>query len=118
MTEKDFWSFLKQKGRADMMSGSITTGDVVIDAATAYIGGHALLPKNFESITEDEIESLGELLFQKNIELKTKEAIIILLAHQVSDSALAILTKFNLNPGMELESFARLALDESLMWNA
>lgn len=117
MTEKEFWSFLQQKGKADMMIGSVTTGDAAIDAVGAFINAHALLPKGFESVTEDEIESMGELLFQEGLKIKTKEAIIILLAHQVSDSALAILTKFNLKPDKELEGFARFALDESLIWN-
>ena len=117
MTEKEFWNFLKQKGRVDMMSGSIVTGDVAIDLVGEFLNAHALLPKGFESITEDEIGSIGGLLFQEGLKLKTKEAIIILLAHQVSDSALAILTKFNLKPDKELKGFARFALEESLMWN-
>ena len=44
-----------------------------------------------------------------------KEVVIILLAHQLADSARAILTKFNLKPDKKLEGFARFALDEYLM---
>jgi hypothetical protein len=48
---------------------------------------------------------------------RTKEAVLILLAHQISDAALTILTRFNLNPDKELRAFAKFALEESLMWN-
>ena len=117
MTEKEFWGFLQTRGRANMLLGSITTGDAAIDAAGEYISGHALLPQDYENLRGEEVEALGSLLFQKNIEQKTKEAVLILLAHQVSDAALTILTRFNLNPDETLRSFARFALDESLMWN-
>jgi hypothetical protein len=117
MTEKEFWGFLEQRGKTNMVSGSIATGDVAMDAFGEFISGHALLPKDYDNLTAEEIENMGSLLFQKNIEQKTKEAILILLAHQISDAALTILTKFNLNPDKELIYFARFALDESLIWN-
>lgn len=100
-----------------MILVNIATEDVTIDAVGEFISGHALLPKDYDNLTEEEIENISGLLLQKNIEQKTKEAILILLAHQISDVALTSLTKFNLNPDKELIYFARFALDESLMWN-
>ena len=117
MTEKVFFEFLNKRGRADMVLESVSAGDVAIGAAGEFINAHALLPKGYDNLPEDYIVSIGDLLFQKGLELRTKKAILILLAHQVSDTALTILTKFNLSSGSELKSFARLALDESLMWN-
>ena len=117
MTEKEFWGFLEQRGKTNMISGSIATGDVAMDAVGEFISGHALLPKDYDNLTEEEIKDIGGLLFQRNIEQKTKEAVLILLAHQISDVALTILTKFNLNPDKTLMYFARFALEESLMWN-
>jgi hypothetical protein len=117
MTEKEFWGFLEQRGKTNMALGNIATGNIAIDAAGEFINAHALLPKDYDNLTEEEIENVGGLLFQKNIEQKTKEAILILLAHQVSDIALTILTRFNLNPDEALIYFARFALDESLIWN-
>jgi hypothetical protein len=117
MTEKEFWGFLEQRGKTNMILVNIASGDVAMDVAGEFISGHALLPKDYDNLTEEEIESISGLLFQKNIEQKTKEAILILLAHQISDVALTSLTKFNFNPDKELIHFARFALDESLMWN-
>ena len=117
MIEKEFWVFLEGRSKTDILSKSTVTGDVVMDAAGKFICGHALLPKDYDNLTEEEIEAIGDLLFQKNIGQRTKEAILILLAHQISDIALTILTRFNLNPDKALMYFARFALDESLMWN-
>jgi hypothetical protein len=117
MIEKEFWRFLEKRGKTDMMSVSITTGDAAMNAVAGFVSGHALLPKDYDNLTEEEIVAIGELLFQMNIGQRTKEAILILLAHQVSDIALTILTRFNLNPDKALMYFARFALDESLIWN-
>jgi len=117
MIEKEFWEFLEKRGKTDMISKSTATGDVAMDAVGEFISGHALLPKDYDNLTEEEIEAIGDLLFQKNIGQRTKQAILILLAHQISDIALTILTRFNLNPDKALMYFARCALDESLMWN-
>lgn len=117
MIEKEFWGFLEQRGKINMILVDNVSGDGAVDITEEFISGHALLPKDYDNLTEEEIESISGLLFQKNIEQKTKEAILILLAHQISDVALTSLTKFNLNPDKELIYFARFALDESLMWN-
>jgi len=117
MTEKEFWQFLEQRGKTSMTSGYTITGGVAMDAVGEYLGGHALLPKDYDNLTKEEIKEIGELLFQKNVGQKTKEAVLILLAHQVSEQALAILKRYNLNPDKGLIIFAELALDESLMWN-
>lgn len=117
MTELEFWVFLRQKGKADMLMGSIDSGNGVVQGAAEYINGHMLLPKNYENLSEHEIVSIGELLFQPKVERKTKMVVLILLAHQVSMTALAILTRFNMNPDKEVELFAKFAIEESLMWN-
>ncbi|MCK9432608.1 MAG: hypothetical protein M0R00_06590 [Candidatus Omnitrophica bacterium] len=117
MTEEGFWKFLEGRGKADMVLYSTETGDPDIDAAGEFIRGHALLPEDYNNLTERELEEMGELLFREKVKQKTKEAVLILLAHQVSDTALTILTKFNMRPDKPLVYFARLALEESLMWN-
>jgi len=118
MTEKEFWSFLEglwEKGRAAQFIGSVDT-ELVDPALTNYLSGHKLLPKDCR-LSQETIVKLGNLLFDKNISLKTKEAIIILLAHQPSEIALTILAKYNLAPDAGLKFFAELALEECAMWN-
>ena len=117
MTEKEFWGFLEQRGKMDMISGSIVTGDIAVDSVGEFMAAHALLPKDYDNLTEENIQDIGGILFQENIQKRTKEAVLILLAHQVSELALAILTRYNLRPDKEIFSFAKLALDESLIWN-
>jgi hypothetical protein len=117
MTEEDFWKFLEARGKTDMVLYSTETGNADIDEVGEFIRGHALLPKDYSNLTEKDLEEIGELLFREGVRQKTKEAVLMLLAHQVSDAALTILTKFNLRPDKSLVYFARLALDESLMWN-
>jgi len=60
---------------------------------------------------------MGRLLLEGVSDLKTKEAIIILLAHQESRKALDYLTRYNQAPDHELRYYARFALDECRMWN-
>jgi hypothetical protein len=117
MTEQEFWVFLERRGKIQMLSRNIAIDDHEIDTAAGFINCHALLPKDYDNVSEEEIVNLGDLLFQNNLKQKTKEAILILLAHQVSDMAMAILTKFNLMPDEGLKVFARFALEESLIWN-
>jgi len=100
-----------------MLAGSIAASDISKDAVGEFISAHALLPKDYDNLSEEEIVNTGNLLFQKNMMQRTKEAVLILLAHQISDAALTILTRFNLNPDKELRAFAKFALEESLMWN-
>lgn len=100
-----------------MILGSIDSENPHIQAEEKYLSGHALLPKDYDKLSEEDIISIGKLLFQVDAKYKTKEAIIILLAHQSSETALTILTKYSLMPDKELEIFAKIALDECLMWN-
>ena len=57
------------------------------------------------------------VFIDRNVSHRTKEAIIVLLAHMPVKSALAILRRYNNNPDKELEIFAKIALDECEMWN-
>ena len=120
MTEQEFWLFLERlwtRGRAKQVSGVIERIDFQTQPAGDYIRGHALLPKDYDKICAEDVIEMGNLLFKKEVKCKTKEAIIILLAHQSSEIALTILAKYNLSPDKDLEYFARIALDECAMWN-
>lgn len=117
MNEREFWIFLErlwQKGRAQQL---MCTTDHVDSRAYAYLQGHALLPKEYDGLSGDDIINMGKLLFEKQVNPKTKEAIMIILGHQSSETALTILAKYNLAPDKGLEFFAGMALDECAMWN-
>ena len=118
MTEREFWVFMRkslEKGRIPMVSGCIDSEG--LEGPKQYIGGHALLPPGYESIPEATITEFGELLRDKAVALKTKEAVLMILAHHVSREALNILKAYNKCPDEELEIFAELALQECKMWN-
>jgi len=121
MTENEFWQFLerswKENGRVPQVSGIIDSADPVLQSHGQYIGGHALLPNGYEKISDRQMLKMGELLFDKKANPKTKEAIMVILAHIPSRVALSILKKYNATPDAGLEIFAEIALDESKMWN-
>ena len=121
MTEKEFWQFLeclwKEKGRVPQVSGKIDSPDPMLQLRGKYISGHALLPRNYDKIPEGQIIKMSQLLFDRIANLRTKEAIMTLLAHIPSKTALSILEKYNTMPDRGLEIFAQIALDECEMWN-
>lgn len=121
MTEKQFWQFLerewKEKGRMRQVSGVMDTVDPVLRQHGQYIGGHAILPNGYDKIPESFIIEMGGLLSDRSVSHKTKEAIMILLAHMPLKSALGILKRYNTNPDIGLGIFAQIALDECQMWN-
>ena len=121
MTENEFWQFLnrqwEENGRVPQMSGIIDSDDPVLQSHGQYIGRHSLLPNNCKNIPDDQILKMGELLLDRKASLKTKEAIMILLAHIPSKVALSILEGYNIIPDRGLEIFAEIALDECGMWN-
>ena len=121
MTEKQFWQFLekswKDKGRVSQVSGTMDDSDSQMQAAGEYIGGHAILPKDYDRIPKETIIEMGNLLFCKEVKYNTKEAIMMILAHHISKDALKILEKYNLIPDKELKFFAEISLDECRMWN-
>jgi hypothetical protein len=118
MSEKEFWEFLEaewKKGRVRQVSAVGLGGGAF--AGGEYLQGHSLLPKDYDKLSEESIIRMGSLLFQKEVGHRTKEAVMILLAHQPSEAALTILAKYNLNPEPELDFFAQLALQECAFWN-
>lgn len=120
MNEKEFWDLLEsmqKKGRVQMMAGSLETGSESMGTTGSYMTGHALLPAEYDNLSDETIDSMGELLFMEDVATKTKEAVLILLAHQPKKNALTILEKYNRAPNRELMFFAKLALDECVMWN-
>ncbi len=93
MTEQEFWSFFKkscEEGKGKQDNGRISEEDIV---------------------------KIGSLLFKEGVKHKTKEIIIMTLAHQPSEVALTILTKYNLRPDPGLGVFAQFALEECAWWN-
>jgi len=121
MTETEFWTYLsneRKKGNANVVAGAFSRGsNGKMTQSQRYITSHAILPANYQNIPQSAILSMGELLFKKGVNYDTKEAIMILLAHQETKDAIFILNEYNLNPDEELRIFAALALDECLMRN-
>ena len=118
MTEREFWVFMRkslEKGRILLVSGYIDSGS--LEGPNQCIGGHALLPPGYESIPGATIIEFGELLRDEAVAIKTKEAILMILAHHVSREALNILKAYNKSPDIELAIFAELALQECEWWN-
>ncbi|MFH1665807.1 MAG: hypothetical protein ABIA77_06660 [Candidatus Omnitrophota bacterium] len=107
------------KGRATQQSGYIDTSDISPELADVneYIGSHTLLPKDYQDIPEETVITMGKLLFEDNIARKTRQAVLIILAHQNSRKALEILRKYSAGSDKDLRIFAGLALDECMMWN-
>ena len=75
------------------------------------------MPENHQRIPLDIINRAGALLFNKACKLSTKQAILIILAHHPTKTALDILKRYNIEPDKDLEIFAQFALDECIMWN-
>ncbi|MBF0253415.1 MAG: hypothetical protein HQL29_06340 [Candidatus Omnitrophica bacterium] len=121
MNENDFWSYLNAesaKGMAQCIVGCMDPEAMDELPELKYLAGHSLLPANYENVPQDKIIGMGKLLFDKNIKIKTKESILILLAHQTTKDALFFLQEYNKCPDSKLRIFAELALDECLMWNS
>jgi hypothetical protein len=121
MNEKEFWGYLerlwKESGRANAVIGTVDCADSQGQDVGKYLQGHALLPKDYDRLCPGDIMKIGSLLFQKDVSHPSKEAVMVLLAHQPSEVALTILAKYNLHPDQGLEFFARMALEECAMWN-
>ena len=117
MTEQEFWEFLEklqEKGMAQQYSGVVECGGFPVPA---YLSGHALLPKDYDKLSPEDIMGIGNLLFNKQAGRRSKEAAMILLAHQPCETALTILARYCIAPDRGLEFFAQMALDECSMWN-
>lgn len=93
MTEQEFWSFFKKS--CERKRGQENDG----------------------MVSEEVIVTIGELLLKKDVSPKAKEVIIMTLAHQPSETALTILTRYNLKPEPNLKFFAKFALEECAWWN-
>lgn len=72
MTEKEFWGFLNQRGKVQMLVGNIATGDIAIDAAGEFIRAHALLPKDYDNLSEEEIINMGGSFVSEGYRAKDK----------------------------------------------
>ena len=117
MTEQEFWELLEKmlgEGRPRQVIGTMGSA---APQAKAYLEGHALLPKNYDKLHVDDVVKMGSLLLGKNTSGRTKEAIMMILAHQPSQVALTYLAKYNLCVDRGLEFFAQMALEECAMWN-
>ena len=120
MTEIEFWAYLNMllsNGRMDTRMGRVDCDKLGLNEAEMFISSHVLLPKGYENLSLDNIQRMGMLLFRNGVQLRTKQAVLILLAHHPSKEALAILKKFNVYPDLGLRVFSELALDECCMWN-
>ena len=121
MTEGQFWGFLEHlwrtKGRETMMAGMVDDPDPRVQATSHYIMSHALLPRDYDKIPVGTVVNMGWLLLRKGVQRRTREAIMMILAHHGSEEALDALRKYNMRPGKGLEVFAEMALDECKNWN-
>jgi hypothetical protein len=120
MSEIEFWAYLNallSKGRISMSMGRVDCEELGLNEAEMFISSHVLLPKGYESLSLDNIRRMGTLLFRNGVQLRTKQAVLILLAHHPSKEALAILQKYSLSPDQGLRIFSEMALDECCMWN-
>jgi hypothetical protein len=120
MGEREFWGLLQrmwEKGRLAQISGVVDFADPAAQEAARYLQRHALLPKDYAGFSEETIIKMGGLLFDKQAACRTKEAVMIILAHQPSETALTILARYSLNPDKELACFVQMALEECALWN-
>ena len=121
MLETQFWRFLeniwKTNGRETMTAGMVDSPDPKIQAMGHYIMSHALLPKDCDKIPFEAVIAMARLLIQKGIQRKTREAIMIILAHHGSEEALEALRMYNMRPNKGLKVFSEMALDECRGWS-
>ncbi|MFA5340015.1 MAG: hypothetical protein WC317_07725 [Candidatus Omnitrophota bacterium] len=120
MKETQFWAFLErmweERGREPMMAGQIDDLNPNVQAVSHYIMSHALLPRDYANIHAEAITMMGRLLLEKGIQRKTREAIMIILAHHGSEAALYALRIYSVRPKPGLEIFSRMALEECESW--
>lgn len=120
MNEREFLNFMEDLRRKDppkAAAGSILTDEGALTPVGSYMAGHAFLPAECDDLSRETIRSIGKLLFLGDVKLTTKETILILLAHQPTKDALAVLEEYNFTPDEELSIFSELALNECIMWN-
>ncbi|MBU1006423.1 MAG: hypothetical protein KKH08_02370, partial [Candidatus Omnitrophica bacterium] len=58
-----------------------------------------------------------KLLLEGGLQSRTREAIMMILAHNGSDAALDALKLYNMRPNKGLEVFAQMALEECESWH-
>jgi len=120
MNENEFWNFLKEKrekGTARIAAGSLGFEKRLDRGLGEYMVGHALLPEDYDKLSQGTVMAIGKLLFRDEVKTRTKEAVLILLAHQTTKDAVFILEEYNKRPDRGLEIFSELALQECLWWN-
>ncbi|MBL7073379.1 MAG: hypothetical protein ISS33_06370 [Candidatus Omnitrophica bacterium] len=119
MTEHEFWNFLKENKNSEkipQISGYRDISDPEMRAIGKYFEAHSLLPKNYEKLSFGKLVDMSQLLFVKNVSTVTKEAILVILAHQNSKEILEILKDYAKNPDKGLEMFSNFALGECETW--
>ncbi|MDP8230048.1 MAG: hypothetical protein P9L93_02975 [Candidatus Gorgyraea atricola] len=121
MTEGWFWGFLEHlwrtNGREAMMAGMVDDPDPRVQATSHYIMSHTLLPRECNKLPVGTVVNMSRLLLGKGIQRKTREAIMMILAHHGSENALDALRKYNMRPNKGLEVFAEMALEECKDWH-
>ena len=120
MTENEFWAFLNgmlKNGRQMRASFTRDTADPAVRKVMGYLESHCMLPTESDRIPHEKIVKMGKLLTDRKTANRTKEAILIILAHYVSPAALDFVRRYSFSPDRGMESFAKLALEECLTWN-
>jgi len=118
MTDKEFWAFLENTLTKKRLSqASCVTDDARAKKIGECFAGHTLLPEYQDKIGRDTIKVMGMLLLGQEISLKTKNAIIMILAHHPTKTALNALREYGRHPDKELEGIMRFAIEECEWWN-
>jgi len=107
----------RERGREAMMAGMVDNPDPQVQAAGHYIMSHALLPRDYDKIPGEILFEMIKLLFEKGLKCRTREAILMILAHHGAVMALDTLRAYNAIPDKGLEVFARMALEECEGWH-
>ena len=63
------------------------------------------------------MKDVGKQLFDKETTIEKKKAILMTLAHEGTEEAVAILEKYNKEPDEEIEVFSEIALAEGKWWS-
>ncbi len=119
MLESEFWDMLnkmREKGSISMKAGSFDRAGNEFNPVSEYIHGHSILPEGYDCLSYEVIKDIGNLLLSNTCSLEAKKAIIMLLAHQPVPIAVEILSAYCEFADPSVDIYAKLGLDECVMW--
>lgn len=78
--------------RIPQISGYVDGSDPVMQNAGKYIRGYSILFDGHQELSINMVLEIGQLLLNRDVSLRTKEALLMILAHHPSKEALNALT--------------------------